>query len=165
LEGFDFSTIRSYYRQHPATNHSENGNFFVLYQHIIHRTPPLTALGIIFFTILAGLLTAAFVRRQAQAFSWDSAVLLAMIFFMLADLFSPIHRQQYYTVQWFPLLLFAITVGRNIPAWIQCILIAGLLLNISNTNLIPIRHTVGEYLWLLSLILVAFAKPRPDWQR
>lgn len=75
---------------------------------------------------------------------------------MINDLFSPIHRYQYYTVQWFCVLLLAAAGYQRQYQAIYVALATGLLLNIINTPYLKMEHTMGEYIWLLALLLLVF---------
>jgi len=81
-------------------------------------------------------------------------------------LFNPIYRHQYNTVQWLPLLLLTVVFMEKIPKRFMLLLALGLLLNIINAGFVPLRHTIGEYIWLISLLLIAFMKPmnKVEWK-
>jgi hypothetical protein len=70
-------------------------------------------------------------------------------------------------VQWLFPLLIAATVYNPAHKWLYGGLLAGLLLNILNTDFIKMEHTIGEYLILVILLYMSLTKglyniPRPD---
>ena len=75
---------------------------------------------------------------------------------MISDFFSPIARHIYYTVQWsFPLLLAA-TLYKPKYNLLYGLLLLGLVLNLIDTSYIKMEHTIGEYIWMIGFILLAF---------
>ncbi|MBX2925053.1 MAG: DUF2029 domain-containing protein [Chitinophagaceae bacterium] len=136
--------------------YSENGNFFVLVKKI-------TGLGVsVSFLIAASLviimtLCALFIKINLKQ---NSSLYICSIFgaclYMISDLFSPIHRHQCYTVQWFfPVLLAAAGYQRRYLG-IYIMIGVGLLLNIINTPFMKMEHTIGEYIWLIALLMLTF---------
>ncbi len=153
LEGFDFSKAK------PLRFYSEHGNVFHIYSIIFHQKLPLQTLYILFFVSTLLLLAAFGYYQYKNGFQFERAILLGALLYMVADFFSPIHRYQYYTTQWFAIILFGMLFFKKWPNLIQILLILGIILNITNTPLIPMRHSLGEYLWLISLLLIVFKKP------
>jgi len=81
--------------------------------------------------------------------------------YMIADLFSPIYRHQYYTVQWiFPLLLAAVNWSPQRKRWYGVLLI-GLLLSIIHLPFVKMGNTIGEYLILLALLAISLLPGTP----
>lgn len=162
-EGVDIPALDSAELDNSMNRHSENGNFFVLYNNFFHRkiSPPLlitASLGLIF------LLTVLFWFHRVRKGGADpvAVTILGYCLYMISDLFSPVHRHQYYTVQWiFPLLLAASLIP---PRWRASfgLMMAGLLLNISKIGFIRMQHTIGEYLILAALVLLAFSYRQTD---
>jgi Na+-transporting methylmalonyl-CoA/oxaloacetate decarboxylase beta subunit len=74
---------------------------------------------------------------------------------MLSDLFSPLLRHQYNTLQWiFPLLLIAAVLKPG--KWpVIGLLLAGMLLNIVHIPHVKMQNTMGEYLILLVLLTLS----------
>jgi hypothetical protein len=83
-------------------------------------------------------------------------LILGFTLYMVLEIFNPIHRHQYNTVQWFPVVLagFLLTKDWKKPAIL--LLLLGLLLNIINTPWILMRHTVGELCWLVALLIIVY---------
>lgn len=136
--------------------YSENGNFFVIFKKISGIKVSMDFL--IFATlILNALLCAAFFKKD---FHQESSLVIVCIFgaclYMISDLLSPIHRHQYYTVQWFFPLLIALALYEKKFRVIYYAIGLGLLLNIINTPLLKMEHTLGEYIWLLTLMILVF---------
>ncbi len=84
-------------------------------------------------------------------------ILFGFTLYMIVELFGPITRHQYNTVQWFPLILTGILF---LPGWNNggfLLLVMGLVLNIVNFPSLPMRHTLGEFCWLTGMILLIFS--------
>ena len=165
-EGVDQAAVKHADSTNPVRFYSENGNFFIPYEYIFHRRiPPMTlfllSLGVI------GLLTALFYSRIVRKGNLDpsTVALFGYALYMVSDLFSPVYRHQYYTVQWiFPILLMAARVRSSLqwPFWLA---VAGLLLNISKVSFFTMEHTIGEYLILAALLALTLntdGRLRPD---
>jgi hypothetical protein len=156
-EGVNIPALDSAEIDNPMKGHSENGNVFVIFKNFFHWkiAPPLLFIGSLF--LIAALAVLFWFYRIRKGDDDPAAIaILAYSLYMISDLFSPIYRHQYYTVQWiFPLLLAAALVR---PRWKTPfgLMMAGLLLNISKTGFIPMQHTLGEYLILAALLLQAF---------
>ncbi|MGN6435594.1 MAG: glycosyltransferase 87 family protein [Agriterribacter sp.] len=136
--------------------YSENGNLFVVVKRIIGVKLSTSFLVVATFAVII-ILCAAFMKNR-----FDDGYLLYIygIFgtclYMISDLLSPIHRHQYYTVQWFFALLLSAAIFRKEFKAIYICLGIGLLLNIINTPLIKMEHTIGEYLWLIALLFLSY---------
>jgi hypothetical protein len=109
--------------------------------------------------LILGVLGAFFLRhRGAGEYTLPQVAILGYCLYMISDLFSPITRWQYYTVQWlFPLLLAAAVYDRR-DKWAFLLLMTGLGLNIINIDRIGIEHSLGEYLMLAALISLSFTR-------
>jgi hypothetical protein len=156
MEGIDFNEVNQNTAEYPVKVYSENGNFFVLYKQLTHRRISLAALNCMSGFIIFGLMGIYFYSNKKNKKNLLQVLFFAFTLYMIAEIFSPIHRHQYNTVQWFPLVLTAllIPVARKNPALL--LLGLGLLLNIMNVGWIPMRHTLGEFIWLLTLMYLAF---------
>lgn len=157
-EGWHQSAIKKSMAQYPFTLHCEHGNVFLLFDKITHTRLPLAVLnGSAAFIIL--LLLWLFARRQKQGVQDLHVVAIAgFCLYMVSDLFSPVWRHQYYTVQWlFPVLLAAAHYKPEQRKWFIGIGVA-LLLNILNTSFIKMEHTIGEYLLLGVLLGMSFMR-------
>ncbi len=153
LEGFDFIEVMANYAKNPIPVDSENGNVFVLYKLLTHKKISIGALTILLLITVA-ILSAIFIFKRID--NMGQTVMFAFLLYMLADLFSPIYRHQYNTAQWLPLLLLAFILIEKLPAYIMVLILTGLALNITNITFIPMRHTIGEYIWLFTLSMLAF---------
>jgi len=155
-EGLDMSAVDDNMKHTWSNVYSENGNVFVLYRLLLHRKLSVTALGLLCITALIGLTTLWYFRRRRPG---DRDLTRMAIFgfclYMIADLFSPIYRHQYYTVQWiFPLLLAAVIWSPQRKGWYGALLI-GLLLSIVHMPFVKMGNTIGEYLILLALLAIS----------
>lgn len=136
--------------------YSENGNFFVLVRNITGIKLSVAFLILTTF-IFIGVLLFLFLKSDAcNSRSIYIYCIFGACLYMISDLLSPIHRHQYYTVQWFLSLLLAAALYRKRLSGIYVILTTGLFLNIVNTTLIKMEHTLGEYLWLVALLILVF---------
>lgn len=154
LEGLDLYEQRKKALEDPFPNHSENGNVFFVYNTLTKSHMGVAAIYVSYVcTVL--LLILLFICMKASPTD-RSLVLFAFILYMVTELFTPVHRHQYNSVQWLPLVLLSIPINSRLIS-IGCLLVfAGIVLNISNTPLIPMRHTIGEYLLLTGLLLAVF---------
>lgn len=157
-EGISRQEIKRQGELFPDKIFSENGNAFVMVQQLVHQKPGkqlLAALSGCCMVLL--LLTFYFIHRR-EGFTLTGIALVGFCMFMIADLFSPVYRHQYYAVQWlFPLLLSAAVYQ---PAFIKIyiILAAGLVLNIINIALLPMEHSIGEYIMLVGFIVLSLQR-------
>jgi len=155
-EGLDMSAVNDHMKHTWSNVYSENGNIFVLYRLLLHRKLSVTALGLLCMTVLAGL-TALwyFTRRSTGDRDLTQMAIFGFCLYMIADLFSPIYRHQYYTVQWiFPLLLAAVIWSPQRNRWYGILLI-GLLLSILHMPFVKMGNTIGEYLILTALLAIS----------
>jgi hypothetical protein len=132
--------------------YSENGNVFVLSRLILHRSLSRMSLavcaviGTVVLILLYWLRVSPGYREQVTR-----AAIFGCCLFMIPDLFSPIYRHQYYTVQWIlPLLLAATLVSTRDRRWF-IVLLGALLLDVVHLGFIKMENTIGEYAWFLTL--------------
>lgn len=157
IEGFDVAEVNRLTRQNPNEVRTENGNLFVIYNKIFQRKISLELLNAasVFTVFFLSLLF--FLKKRIYVASTLQILIFGFTLYLIVELFSPVHRHQYNTVQWFPLVLASfllITEWKNI---VLKMMIAGLILNIFNFTWLPMRHTIGEYLWMLGLLIAAFS--------
>lgn len=160
-EEIDMNKMRQHEAADPIRYRSENGNVFVLFKAITQHQLSLPALGLAMLLCIAGFAGWFFLRyRSDLPVSLPAIAVGGSVLLMIADLFSPVHRHQYYAVQWiFPLLLIA-TRFRTNSVWCWVVL-AGLLLNCANISFIKMEHTIGEFLMLAGCFgLLLAEKPR-----
>lgn len=151
LEGMNFEVTD----RHQPTIISENGNFFVLFRYLLRRNIPLVYLGLLFFIVAAGA-TALFLYRQFKnGIHVPVIILFAGWLYMLSDLFSPVYRHQYYTVQWLPVLLLGILLPDKWKRTEGILIATGLSLNLFSIGGIPL-HSVGEVCWLSAIALIIY---------
>jgi hypothetical protein len=151
MEGINFNEVEKNMAEHPIPVYSENGNFFVLYYQVMHKKIPLTWLnGISLFITGVLMFFFYFIHRKNKAADLQ-VLIFAFTIYMVILIFSPLYRHQYNTVQWFPLILVALQVPVNRKKTVLFLLALGLLLNIVNMHWIPMRHTLGEFFWLIAL--------------
>jgi hypothetical protein len=157
LEGFDIAETEKLTLQYPIEIYSESGNIFVIYYKIFHKKLPLRVLiaGMIFTVCTLTILFFLYSKRHTQQIV--QILLFSLILYMIVEIFNPIYRRQYNTVQWFPLVLAGFL---SLPDWknkIFILLILGLVLNIVNLDWLPMRHTLGEFCWLTGLLILVFS--------
>ena len=144
----------------PVIIKSENGNIFALIQFFLHKTIAVKYLAGLFL-ITAILLMAGFIKKHIHTeVNLQQTILLAFLLYLLLEFFSPIYRHQYYTVQFLPLIFTAILSLKKWTEPVSILILTGLVLNISNTLLIPMRHTLGEFCWILAIVFIIFKKER-----
>jgi Glycosyltransferase family 87 len=141
----------------------ENGNFFAVYEQFFHKKIPLNILYLLTqLAVFSIALVFYLYHRKENSFTIENISFASYSLYMTTDLFSPVYRHQYYTVQWlFPLLLAAALYSeiKKIPL---LLLAAGLFLNVTTIRSIPMRHTIGEYLFLLACLLLSLSKYKSE---
>lgn len=166
-EGIDSKVLARDIREHPYLQHTENGNFFVLYYKIAKSKLSLTTISILSaFTLLV--LSGYFYYKHWKYDPGPEALaLMGYCLYMVSDFYSPVYRHQYYTVQWmFPIFL-ALIAFRPSFRWTYMFIWTGLVLNCLNISYIKMEHTIGEYMLLLAIGVLAFskAKEQPGTER
>lgn len=155
-EGIDKNELSNLQSQHPVYVYSENGNVFFIVEKLFHIKMTVAALSFLSFIIILLITGLFYYRNRNSGFNWQNVAILGFCLFMIADLFSPVFRHQYYTVQWiFPLLLAAATYTPS-QKRLFFLLACGLVLNITNIASFKMEHTIGEYLLLLTFLLLSF---------
>ncbi len=160
-EGINRDTARARLTRDPVHIYSENGNIFVLYRKITGHVMPVAMLAILgAVTIL--LIMALLVRRRRYADLLPAQLaIVGICLYMISDLFSPIYRHAYYGVQWtMPLLLAAALfpgAGRRRDYLLYLWLLFCLTLNIVHLPIIRMANTIGEYGFLIGLLMIGFA--------
>jgi hypothetical protein len=158
LEGFDFTRADSMAISDPVRIYSENGNIFVLYYKLLHKKMSLTLMYASAVLAIFFLSSLFLLQNKKSPPSVIEILLFGFILYITVELFSPIYRHQYNTVQWFPLILAGLMLTNNWRTPVFILLWLGLFLNIVNFPWLPMRHTIGEYIWLISLLLLVFSK-------
>ncbi|OQY92667.1 MAG: hypothetical protein B6D37_13610 [Sphingobacteriales bacterium UTBCD1] len=83
--------------------------------------------------------------------------LFGFCLYITIDFFSPILRIPYLAVQWyFPLMVMAGLYNKKLN-WFYILLLLGLLLNISDTPYIKLRHTLGEVIFFTTLVWLSIS--------
>jgi hypothetical protein len=157
IEGFDIAEVHRLSDMHPVKVFIENGNIFVIYYKIFHKKLPLSMMigGLAFIVCILSILFLLHIRKYpAQILQ---ILLFGFTLYMIAELFNPIYRRQYNTVQWFPLVLAGLLLLRDWKNKTFILIILGLILNIVNFEWLPMRHTLGEFCWLAALLLLVFS--------
>lgn len=157
----------------PMQVHTEIGNVFYLGSLIFKWNMPIPFLLSALAAVLL-LLTVLyyFSVRRSQSIRWAvfepaTTLIFGYCLYMIADLFSPIVRNQYYTVQ----ILFLVLLSPGIPwlsgKWVQTAILTGIILNITHFSFIKMQHTIGEYLIIGTITLYSLLnnhKPR-EWRQ
>ena len=163
-EGIDMAAAK---KQADRTEkiYSETTNVFVMVRYLIPgRLPPFTcpAVALVLIAVLG--VWFYFRQRPFEGLSFSQAAIFAYSLYMITDLFSPIYRIQYYSVQWlFPLLLAA--ASWDVRQWKAIAILTGYLL--LTTVHLPYgvkQNTLEEYAllaFLLGFSLVARGKELP----
>lgn len=157
VEGFDIAAVQQLTVSYPVKVYSENGNIFVIYYKIFHKKLPLPALVTSMIITVCLLVSLFFFRTRNDRPDILQIAVFGFLLYMVVEIFNPIYRHQYNTVQWFPLVLAGFL---PLPDWknnIFIFLILGLVLNIVNLDWLPMRHTLGEFCWLTGLLMLVFS--------
>jgi hypothetical protein len=154
-EGINMPLEQLLWDQESDKFYSEQGNVFVIYQHLFGRSLPVSILTAIFLAVTGGLLFFFWRSHPLRELSLERITLFGYCLYMLSDLFSPLLRHQYNTLQWiFPLLLIAAVLKPG--KWpVIGLLLAGMLLNIVHIPHVKMQNTMGEYLILLVLLTLS----------
>ncbi len=155
LEGIDFNAVDKNMAEHPITVYSENGNFFVLYRTLTHHKLSLGWLNILSLFTIAALMGFFYFAYKKNNGAFQQVLIFAFTLYMIIEIFSPVYRHQYNTVEWFPLVLAALLIPMKWRNPGLLLLALGLLLNIVNVAWIPMRHTLGEFAWLVALLYLS----------
>jgi hypothetical protein len=139
---------------------SENGNFFVLVKLVLHKKIGPTALFIISSLLIAILFFLFFMRsRKAVIYPGNLPMLILAGFclYMITDLFSPVYRHQYYTLQWLFPVLFFLSIPKNKNGRLfEVAILTGVFFNMINVSFLKMEHTIGEYAILFFMLLFSF---------
>jgi hypothetical protein len=162
-EGVD--TMESYRNMQapPATIYSENGNVFVFYRFFFHRKLPVVILALLSALLVASLTVVFYCKhRSPDNPQLATAVVFGFCLFMIPDLFSPIYRHQYYTVQWFlPLMIVAANFSSRFRRE-YALLLLGFLLNCFHLPFVKMQNSIGEYLIGFILLRLALSSTWPE---
>lgn len=159
IEGYDLKQAALDAKKHPIEISTESGNFYVVYKNILHRNMPLKVLNGLSVLSLITLCSLFFYFGRRHPAEIYQVALFAFLLYMLVELFSPIKRHQYYVVQWLPLILagfLCLRSGLNPKDPASLLLVAGLVLTITNISWIFDRNTLGELAWFCGLLFIVF---------
>jgi hypothetical protein len=158
LEGIDFNEVDRNMADHPIAVYSENGNFFVLYRLLTHKKISLPWLNMFVLLSIGTLLALFYFVHKKYKASPAQILIFAFTLYMVIEILSPVYRHQYNAVQWLPLVLVALEIPVNRRSSVLFLMALGLLLNIENMEWIPMRHTLGEFLWLITIIWISVSR-------
>lgn len=136
--------------------HDENGNFYFIVQHLFKKKLPLWAMSWGGIAVTVAALIVFYLYHRCSPMQLCNIAFLGWSLYMISDFFSPIARHIYYTVQWFFPLLLAAVLYKSRYNLIYALLLLGLVFNLIDTSYIKMEHTMGEYLWVIAFILLAF---------
>lgn len=159
-EGIDMKTASTIKPGMSLYPRSENGNFFVLVKLFLHKKTGSAASMAIALLLVFSLLFVFYKTARSKlsgGVDLNALFCLGFCLYMITDLFSPVYRRQYYTVQWIPaVLLLLATFKWNKNFLLIVFLWAGLALNVFQVPFVKMEHTIGEYLILAVLIVYSF---------
>jgi hypothetical protein len=160
FEGINIAENDKYEQKHSIISPSESGNFSILFYKLCNYKIPYKIVSGFSLLIIIALFYFFYRRNKNIPLSHNSIILLTIFGFslyMLSDLFSPVTRHQYYTVQWFIPLLLAFALYRPAFKWYYIFLAIGIILNVGNHPILKMQYTIGEYLILITLLLFSFS--------
>lgn len=156
IEGFDMDSAHQQEVSHPIKVYDENGNVFVLYNLLTHKKMPIAWMnGLMVLTLLI-LSFLFFMTSRKYPIGLERLALFGFTLYMIVEIFSPVHRHQYNTAQWLPMLLICfmpLPAGKRLAF---SLIFLGLFLNIVNFPWLYMRHTIGECCWILAIGLLVF---------
>lgn len=155
LEGINIRKVEKIPASTSIIVYNECGSAFILYQLLTHRWLPLPMLYLMLFFVLFMVTGVYYVKRERL--STLQIILFSFVLYMIVEFFSPVTRHQYNTVQWLPLLMagFLLVTEWRSPAFL--LLMAGFVLTIFIPLWLPMRQTIGEFLWACGLLLIALS--------
>ena len=154
IEGFDIAWIRTSKLRDRIHSRNEHGNVFVLYSKLFGK--PLPPQWLLAGSMLATFLIISIFFLGTRQRSLAQCMLVGFIIYAILEMFLPIHRHQYNSVQFlFPLLLFGMHF-KHLSKPYAWLIIAGLLLNILKFEIFPMKNTIGELLMLAGFFLAVF---------
>jgi hypothetical protein len=163
-EGWDMEQVEKDAERFHYKYNGEHGNVFVMVNSKLHTKLSITSLTL----LCGGLIALLFILyykmyRKSIMLNLYSAALLGFCFYMMTDLFSPVHRFLYNTSQLiFPLLLIASLHPARIPRIYIIVLLVCFLLNTITIHLFTMQATVGEYIAFATILAILFtSKIRP----
>jgi hypothetical protein len=158
-EGLNMDTVRARIGRDPVRIYSENGNLFVLYRQLVGRPMPIALLAVLGAAAI-GVVIWVFpkVRRRYGDGGPERLAIIGFCLYMISDLFSPIYRHAYYGVQWIMPLLLAASLYRGRNNWVYGGLLICLLLNEVHLPFLRMSNTIGEYGFLIGLLIIGFAQ-------
>ena len=156
LEGFEPDKLYQLGKEHPIKIRVEHGNLFLIYYRITSRKIPLPALYALAAVTIVGLSIGFYSKSKQYPMQFIQTLLFGFTLYMIMEIFSPVHRGQYSTVQWFPLVLAGIIILDGWKNKIFALLISGLLLNIVNFQWLVMRHTMGEFCWMAAMLILVY---------
>jgi hypothetical protein len=161
-EGVNTADMANEQKRFSFKSYSEHANVFVLVEHIFGVT--LTSQTLLNSSLIIILLLCVlfYFYFRKQKFLLLNLIILGYCFYMISDLFSPIYRYQYYTTQWIVLLFLSAAYFSKAHIKVYLFILLGLFFNLINTSLIPMRHTIGEYIWLTSFVVLSFMLTKND---
>lgn len=158
LEGYNFRNVDSLVKESSVKSHNELGNLIYLQEMITGINIAPNAASILSTLVLVMILSLFWYFHRQPAM--HDIFILGYILYLTWELLSPIVRNQYYTVEFFPLVLIVVSTTKRMWAVAPILMIIGVLLNITNTPLIPVRHTIGELLILFGAFWFLFSKQK-----
>lgn len=159
LEGFDFNEVLKERSEHPHKDFPEDGNIFVLYMLVTHHKMPIAILNMLSVLTIGILSILFFYRNKKIPVKTEQILVFGFTLYMVVELFNPVHRHQYNSVQWFPLVMASLIPVRTWKDPVFLLMTLGLLLNLCNFSWLPMRHTLGEFYWLTALLLSVLSSP------
>ncbi|NCT74774.1 MAG: DUF2029 domain-containing protein [Chitinophagaceae bacterium] len=158
-EGWDMDLSDSAALSYRYKFRGENSNIFVLYEEIFKRRLPVAwMLGLCIVLISALLLFYYRIVVLPDGFTLVQAALLGVCMYIIADLFSPIHRFTYNGAPWLAAFL-AIGWYKRLPYIAYILLTIALFLQVTIRYIMPMQYSIGEYLILISFLIIAIQKP------
>jgi hypothetical protein len=163
-EGWDMDQVEKDASRFHYKYNGEHGNVFVILNSKLNTRLSVTGLALLYAVLIAVLSISYYKKfRKTSLLNFYTAALLGFCFYMAADMFSPVHRFLYNTIQLiFPLLLIAGLHPVRIPRMYIIILFLCFLLNTITIQLFPMQATVGEYIAFATILAILLTtKTRP----
>jgi hypothetical protein len=158
-EGWNYNELVAHDKATHPVLRSENGNVYIIYKLLFNRKMSMGMMNFLSVSAIIVLLALfLLMRKKFDILALPNAALLGYCIYMAVDLNSPICRHQYYGSQWFFPILLAGALYTRANKWFYVPLLAGLVLNVMNTDYILMEHSLGEYIILVTLICLSLTR-------
>lgn len=154
-EGMDLQKMNRDLIEWGYVNQSQDTSIFLLSQDAFQLKIPIQILYASFFIIAFAMCVLFYLNNREKKWDVYNLSILGFSLYMLCDYFSPVVRNQYYTVQWLFCLLIAGVIFESRFWKLYLFIFIALIMTVVNIPFIKMEHTIGEYLWLATFFCLS----------